>query len=62
MSRYEDDEDDEQAACWHIEPGTPCDWNICRQPEHLAAGDVGTDPKYGLHTPNLDRIRRLNQT
>ncbi|MFI0967130.1 hypothetical protein ACH4S8_37950 [Streptomyces sp. NPDC021080] len=21
------------AACWHTEPGTPCDWNVCRQPE-----------------------------
>jgi hypothetical protein len=18
--------------CWHTEPGTPCDWNTCRQP------------------------------
>jgi hypothetical protein len=61
MSRYEDDEDDEQVQCWHIEPGSPCDWNICRQPERLAAGDVGPDPKYGLATPNLDRIRNRQE-
>lgn len=51
--------EDDDVACWHIEPGTPCDWNICRQPERLAAGDPGTDPAHGgLATPNLDRIRR----
>lgn len=43
--------------CWHIEPGTTCDWNICRQPERLAAGDPGTDPTHGLATPNLDALR-----
>lgn len=37
------DEDDDP-PCWHIEPDTTCDWNICRQPERLAAGDRGTDP------------------
>lgn len=36
--------DDPPVECWHIEPDTPCDWNICRQPERLAAGDTGTDP------------------
>lgn len=35
---------DDNVQCWHIEPGTPCDWNICRQPERLARGDYGTDP------------------
>jgi hypothetical protein len=54
MSRYDDDyeDDDEQVQCWHIEPGTPCDWNICRQPERLAAGDRGIDPAElaGRHT------------
>lgn len=37
-------QDDPPVQCWHTEPGTPCDWNICRQPERLAAGDHGTDP------------------
>lgn len=31
---------------WHTEPGSPCDWNVCRQPERLAAGDMGTDPAW----------------
>jgi hypothetical protein len=59
VSRYDDDY--EQVQCWHIEPGTPCDWNICRQPERLAAGDIGIDPALGLHTPNLDRIRNRQE-
>lgn len=25
--------EDEDVQCWHTEPDTPCDWNICRQPE-----------------------------
>lgn len=57
MASHYRDEDDEQVQCWHIEPDTTCDWNICRQPERLAAGDTGTDPANGLSTPNLDRIR-----
>lgn len=40
----DDDADDEPVQCWHTEPGTPCDWNVCRQPERLATGDHGTDP------------------
>lgn len=40
--------------CWHLEPGTPCDWDVCRQAERLAVGDVG-DPNPS--TPNLDRLR-----
>lgn len=49
FSDYEpdDDLDDPPVQCWHIEPNTPCDWNICRQPERLAAGDRGTDPAEG---------------
>ncbi|MEU6552098.1 hypothetical protein ABZ915_17705 [Streptomyces sp. NPDC046915] len=39
-----DEGDDPQVQCWHTEAGSPCDWNICRQPERLAAGDYGTDP------------------
>ncbi|MFD9834480.1 hypothetical protein [[Kitasatospora] papulosa] len=31
-------------CCWHTEPGSLCDWDVCRQPERLAAGDAGTDP------------------
>lgn len=23
----------DRVQCWHTEPGTPCDWNVCRQPE-----------------------------
>ncbi|MGW4757304.1 hypothetical protein [Streptomyces chartreusis] len=38
------DQGDQQVQCWHTEPGTPCDWNVCHQPERLAAGDPGTDP------------------
>lgn len=42
---YRPDSDDEDGVqCRHIEPGTPCDWNVCRQPERLAAGDRGDDP------------------
>jgi hypothetical protein len=43
----EDDTDDPPVQCWHTEPHTPCDWNVCRQPERLAAGDYGTDPAEG---------------
>ncbi|HEY1155467.1 MAG TPA: hypothetical protein VGE95_04145 [Arthrobacter sp.] len=39
-----DAEDDPPVQCWHTEPDTPCDWNVCRQPERPVAGDVGTDP------------------
>jgi hypothetical protein len=39
------DQDDPPVQCWHTEPGTPCDWNVCKQPERLAAGDYGTDPR-----------------
>ncbi|WP_393075179.1 hypothetical protein [Streptomyces sp. LN704] len=38
-------EDDPPAQCWHTEAGTPCDWDVCNQPERLAAGDYGTDPR-----------------
>jgi hypothetical protein len=37
--------DDPPVQCWHTEPGTPCDWDVCHQPERLAAGDYGTDPR-----------------
>jgi hypothetical protein len=40
-----DDEDEEQVECWHYEANTPCDWNVCRQPERLARGDRGIDPR-----------------
>lgn len=30
--------------CWHTEPGSPCDWDACRQPDRLASGDAGSDP------------------
>lgn len=39
-----DNDDDPPVQCWHTEPDSPCDWNVCRQPERLAAGDAGTDP------------------
>ncbi|MEU4173270.1 hypothetical protein AB0F46_41330 [Streptomyces sp. NPDC026665] len=50
-------EENDEPPCWHIEPGTTCDWNICRQPERLAAGDRGTDP---ADTPPLGpRLRQM---
>ncbi|MFE2132247.1 hypothetical protein ACFW9X_03210 [Streptomyces sp. NPDC059466] len=46
--QFEDDEDDDPPVqCWHTEWNTPCDWNVCRQPERLAAGDRGIDPALG---------------
>jgi hypothetical protein len=39
------DPDDPPVQCWHTEAGTPCDWDVCKQPERLAAGDYGTDPR-----------------
>lgn len=38
------DDDAVAPTCWHTEPGSPCDWDRCRQPDRLAAGDPGTDP------------------
>jgi hypothetical protein len=58
MTAYDDGDDGDDVQCWHIEPGTPCDWDICRQPERLARGDYGTDPgTEPLPTPTLDRLR-----
>jgi hypothetical protein len=39
------DQDDPPVQCWHTEADTPCDWDVCKQPERLAAGDYGTDPR-----------------
>jgi hypothetical protein len=39
------DPDDPPVQCWHTEADTPCDWDVCNQPERLAAGDYGTDPR-----------------
>lgn len=39
------DPDDPPVQCWHTEANTPCDWDVCKQPERLAAGDYGTDPR-----------------
>jgi hypothetical protein len=39
------DPDDPPVQCWHTEADTPCDWDVCKQPERLAAGDYGTDPR-----------------
>lgn len=51
--------DAQSVQCWHIEPDTTCDFDVCRQPERLAGGDSGTDPADGgLYTPNLDALRR----
>jgi len=50
-----DEDDDPPAACWHTEPGTPCDWDVCRQPDRLAAGDHGVDP---ATTPPLGAVLR----
>jgi hypothetical protein len=35
---------DDSVQCWHIEPTTTCDWDVCHQPERLVTGDYGTDP------------------
>lgn len=49
-------DDDPPVQCWHTEPDTPCDRNICRQPERLAAGDRGTDPaKHPVGAPDDPR-------
>lgn len=47
--------DDEPVGppCDHMEPGTPCDWDRCAQPERLARGDAGSTPP----TPVLDALR-----
>lgn len=37
------DPDDPPVMCWHTESPSPCDWNVCRQPDRLLAGDAGTD-------------------
>ncbi|MFI1524944.1 hypothetical protein [Streptomyces griseus] len=50
--------DGDEVQCWHIEADTTCDWNICRQPERLAAGDIGTDPLELPTTPLLSPGRR----
>lgn len=39
-----DVEDNPPVQCWHTEADSPCDWDICRQPERLVVGDCGTDP------------------
>lgn len=57
---YDDLEDDDEVQCWHIEPDTICDWNVCRQSERLARGDYGTDPALGLPLPKLDALRARN--
>ncbi|MFB6636274.1 hypothetical protein ACFCYF_03355 [Streptomyces chartreusis] len=44
-----EDLDHDTVQCWHTKPGTPCDWNVCRKPERLAAGDPGTDPALRAH-------------
>lgn len=41
--------DNQPVQCWHTDPDSPCDWDICRQPERLAAGDYGTDPREPRH-------------
>ena len=43
--------DDQPVQCWHAEPDTPCDWDVCRQPERLAAGDRGVDPALRREQP-----------
>lgn len=49
-------DDDPPVQCWHYEPGSPCDWDVCRQPERLAAGDRGVDP--ARTRPVLDPLPR----
>lgn len=33
--------DDPPVQCWHTGPGSPCDWNICRQPKTGAHEQTG---------------------
>lgn len=40
------EQDNPPVECWHYEPDSPCDWNVCRQPERLAAGDRCVDPAH----------------
>lgn len=40
------DHDADEPPCWHTEPGSPCDWDVCKQPERLARGDRGVDPAF----------------
>jgi hypothetical protein len=42
--RFTGPDAEDNVQCWHTEPTTTCDWNVCRQPERLIAGDCGTDP------------------
>jgi len=42
-----DVDDDPPVQCWHTEASSPCDWDVCRQPERLARGDRGIDPAEG---------------
>lgn len=32
-----DGDGDPPVQCWHTEPGSPCDWNICRQPKETSS-------------------------
>lgn len=50
---------DDEPPCWHTEPTTPCDWDICRQPERLAQGDCGTDP--GRQHSRVTKLRHAPQ-
>ncbi|MFE7047103.1 hypothetical protein ACFVAM_01845 [Streptomyces californicus] len=51
------DDDDPPTQCWHTEPGSPCDWDVCNQPERLAAGDKGQDPALYATSHLTDRLR-----
>jgi ATP-dependent Clp endopeptidase proteolytic subunit ClpP len=45
-----------EVACWHTEPGTPCDFNVCRQPNRAAAED---DRRARLEQRRQARAARL---
>ncbi|MDX3074600.1 hypothetical protein [Streptomyces sp. MI02-7b] len=50
-------DDDPPVQCWHTEPRTPCDWNICRQPTD-APSEQQTTPDDKLLRALADRAAR----
>ncbi len=52
---------DDDPPCWHTEPGTPCDYDVCLQPERLARGDQGQGPTDPADLPLLSCLRANGQ-
>ncbi|MGI3198481.1 hypothetical protein ACRJ4B_16000 [Streptomyces sp. GTA36] len=47
-------DDDPPAQCWHTEPGSPCDWDVCRQPNRPATEGRRTGPAERAPAPAAD--------